>query len=600
MTSILDAGIANSKDEVCDNCGGTNFELNELQGFIPYCVQCGLTKESWEVNDTYCKGNGGGLEQQGRVIDHINGGVTGVIGGVGAGFTYNVNNISNDITLRRMKNEIKEILFQLDNFEHFDINGDVLKRATNLYQRLLEKSKTGGKLRCITECGCIYIACRQYKLPYLLIDFAKIVKINVYKLAKNFRNICDTIPIKLDTIPMKQYIRFIQRYNMHLNFKDKIDNVNQTSIKILKAMKANSIIDGRRIEGVCGCVIFISSKLNGFKRSLKRISNLVNISIKTIKQRIDEVSRTDIAKMSLDEFNADNFKQNRHWKQFKLAPAYIKSELKYKREMIAKKEESKKNISNNNNNDNTIKNQNSNSEFYKRNMDFDPYNINVKRNSNDEYVVDDFGEYKPKSDNEDENDDDIINTKDIIEDKDKNDLLNNYFSDDSEIDNMILSTNEAQIKSKIFDIENPGYNAYIKDLDKRRKERIIKKTKKSDLTFEEEINQKLRDKFVGKSDKIDYVKLEELLFKDDANDDNDSNYENKNNSNTDDNNSDNEFIINDMCNESGSGGFMDFNPYEMMGEMNEFPLMDNESALNNDINNDDNDYEPPRKKQRIK
>eukprot|EP00490_Sorites_sp_Unknown_P010555 CAMPEP_0114697656 /NCGR_PEP_ID=MMETSP0191-20121206/74033_1 /TAXON_ID=126664 /ORGANISM="Sorites sp." /LENGTH=254 /DNA_ID=CAMNT_0001997031 /DNA_START=916 /DNA_END=1681 /DNA_ORIENTATION=+ len=254
--------------------------------------------------------------------------------------------------------------------------------------------------------------------------------------------------------------------------------------------------------------------------------------------------------------------------------------------MIAKKEESKKNISNNN--DNTIKNQNSNSEFNKRNMDFDPYNINAKRNSNDEYIVDDFGEYKPKSDNEDENDDDLINTKDIIQDKDKNDLLK------------IILDNESKIKSKIFDIENPGYNAYIKDLDKRRKERIIKKTKKSNLTFEEEINQKLRDKFVGKSDKIDYVKLEELLFKDDFNDDNDSNYESKNNCDNDDNNSDNEFIINDMCNESGSGGFMDFNPYEMMGEMNELSLMDNESALNNDINNDDNNPEPPRKKQRIK
>lgn len=97
----------------------------------------------------------------------------------------------------------------------------------------------------------LYMACRQMRpepLPYLLIDFASILEINVYKLAKMFGKLCRDIPIEIDSLTDPSI--YISRFVNMLEFGDETENVTFTACKLVDQMKNDWIATGRRPSGI--------------------------------------------------------------------------------------------------------------------------------------------------------------------------------------------------------------------------------------------------------------------------------------------------------------------------------------------------------------
>ena len=84
---------------------------------------------------------------------------------------------------------------------------------------------------------------------------------------------------------------------------------------------------GRRPSGLCGAAIIISSRIHGFKRNTKQITDVVHVCDETIKRRLDEFTRTTTAKMTpqdLDLPDKLNLKEHRD------PPAFTRNRMKEK------------------------------------------------------------------------------------------------------------------------------------------------------------------------------------------------------------------------------------------------------------------------------
>jgi len=88
-----------------------------------------------------------------------------------------------------------------------------------------------------------------------------------------------------------------------LAFGEKNTHVIATTLKILKSMKRDWMIYGRRPSGLCGAAILISARCHGFKRTTQQIIKVVHVCDETIRRRLEEFSLTESAKLTKEEFD---------------------------------------------------------------------------------------------------------------------------------------------------------------------------------------------------------------------------------------------------------------------------------------------------------
>lgn len=163
---------------------------------------------------------------------------------------------------------------------------------------------TQGYERSMLLSICLYMACRESKLPYFLIDFSAFLKMNVKKLAKVFSRICVQLPYHLSV--MDDLSIFIDRYARKLQFGNKLDVVSQTTAHLVKQMKKDWISTGRMPAGIIGACLLISARIHGFRRSLKEVSAIVSLSENTIRKRLKEFTKTKTAKLTVHQFQDQN------------------------------------------------------------------------------------------------------------------------------------------------------------------------------------------------------------------------------------------------------------------------------------------------------
>lgn len=154
--------------------------------------------------------------------------------------------------------------------------------------------------------ACIYVICRQENEPFLLIDFAESLQIDVFVLGAVFLQLAKLLrleehPVFCKPVDPSLYIhRFVER--MELEDVKIRDKVTQTSIKLVASMKRDWIQTGRRPSGVCGAALFIAAHLHGVRRRKSEIVDIVNIGEQTLSKRLLEFSLTNAAMFNREEF----------------------------------------------------------------------------------------------------------------------------------------------------------------------------------------------------------------------------------------------------------------------------------------------------------
>jgi len=183
-----------------------------------------------------------------------------------------------------------------------------IEAGKTLYDLAHENHCTQGRHSRLIAGAALYIICRKEKTPHMLIDFADVLGVSLYSLAACYIKLVDKLNLSAE-IPQIDPSLYIHRFCSKLEFGDKEKDVSLTALRLMQSFKRDWITQGRRPAGLCGAAIRIAASLHGLKRSTKQIINVVKVCEETVKQRINEFKKTQMASLTQEAFEAIDFEK---------------------------------------------------------------------------------------------------------------------------------------------------------------------------------------------------------------------------------------------------------------------------------------------------
>lgn len=256
------------------------------KGYI-CCGTCGkvLDQEIYTDEPNFVKDSTGQSRLAGSILTSIESGYS----------------MSHQRTVEKGKDEISQIVNNL----HVSGGDTIISKALKYYELALDRNFTRGRRTTHVAAACLYIACRQSKKAYLLIDFSDYLQISVYVLGAVFLQLCQVL--LLANHPFVQKLidpsLFIHRFTQRL--LGKRDNaVSDTALRIIASMKRDWMQTGRKPSGLCGAALYIAALSHGYNYTKADIVSVVHVCEATLTKRLIEFENTDAGSLTIEEFLA--------------------------------------------------------------------------------------------------------------------------------------------------------------------------------------------------------------------------------------------------------------------------------------------------------
>lgn len=154
---------------------------------------------------------------------------------------------------------------------------------------------------------CLYIACRrQDGNTVMLIDFADVLMINVFKLGRTYKALLDELRLGGNVFLMNPIDpeSLIYRFAKQLEFGSSTMQVAGEAVRIVQRMNRDWMTTGRRPAGVCGAALILAARMNNFRRTVREVVYVVKVTEITISQRLNEFSSTESGDLTVDQFRS--------------------------------------------------------------------------------------------------------------------------------------------------------------------------------------------------------------------------------------------------------------------------------------------------------
>ncbi|KAL2464255.1 Cyclin/Brf1-like TBP-binding protein [Forsythia ovata] len=269
----------------CSNCAKNISRPDYVEGKI-CCSLCGrvLDEDNFSNEPTFVKNAGGQSQLSGNYVKTIQSDYS----------------LSRERILNEAYNGIESLIYALG----IDGGDSIARPALAFYRIAVERNFTRGRRKEQVEAACLYIACRENKKPYLLIDFSEHLRINVYVLGAVFLQLCKLLSLEEHPVVQKPVdpSLFIHRFTDRL-FGGRKPNVSRTALHIVASMKRDWMQTGRKPSGLCGAALYISALSYGLTCSKSEIIKVVHICEATLTKRLIEFENTESGGLTIEEFN---------------------------------------------------------------------------------------------------------------------------------------------------------------------------------------------------------------------------------------------------------------------------------------------------------
>ncbi|WOL01895.1 transcription factor IIIB [Canna indica] len=271
----------------CSHCEDDCPTIRDPDKGYVCCAICGkiLDQDIYFTGPTFAKDSSGQSRLTGSIMHSVQTGYS----------------ASHERTLMKGRDEISYIVDSL----RIGGGDSIINRAHAFYQIAVDKNFTKGRRTPHVAAACLYIACRQTKKAYLLIDFSDYLQINVYVLGAVFLQLCKTLSLSEHPIVQKLVdpSLFIHRFTERLLGK-KNNAVSETALRIVASMKRDWMQTGRKPSGLCGAALYISALSHGLNYSKSDIVSVVHICETTLTRRLIEFENTESGSLTIEEFLA--------------------------------------------------------------------------------------------------------------------------------------------------------------------------------------------------------------------------------------------------------------------------------------------------------
>uniref|UniRef100_A0A0A1X9Z7 B-related factor 1 n=1 Tax=Zeugodacus cucurbitae TaxID=28588 RepID=A0A0A1X9Z7_ZEUCU len=292
----------------CRNCGSTDIEEDNARGDA-VCTNCGsVLEDSLIVSEIQFEEIGHGAAAIGQFVSaESNGGATNY--GYGK-FQVGSGTESREVTIKKAKKEITHLCQQLQLTQHY------IDTALNFFKMALARHLTRGRKSTHIYAACVYITCRTEGTSHLLIDISDVQQICSYELGRTYLKLSNALCIN---IPSVDPCLYIMRFANKLQFGAKTHEVSMTALRIVQRMKKDSLHSGRRPTGLCGAALLIAARMHEFSRTILDIVGIVKIHESTVRKRLIEFADTPSSALTLDEFMSVDLEAEQDPPAFKAA-----------------------------------------------------------------------------------------------------------------------------------------------------------------------------------------------------------------------------------------------------------------------------------------
>lgn len=163
----------------------------------------------------------------------------------------------------------------------------------------------GRRVREVAAC-CLYLACRRSERnTTLLMDFSEVVQVNVFKLGHVYRDLVKECFLSFEDSGIRPVVEIeplIMKFARKLEFGTSTEKVAEDAVRIVKRMKRDWMITGRRPAGLAGACIILAARMNNFRRTVREVVYIVKVTDVTIQQRLEEFKRTVAGGLTVSEF----------------------------------------------------------------------------------------------------------------------------------------------------------------------------------------------------------------------------------------------------------------------------------------------------------
>ncbi|CAN1266887.1 Transcription factor IIIB 70 kDa subunit [Linum perenne] len=198
----------------------------------------------------------------------------------------------------------EHLMMMKDDCLGMEENMALVDQAMTYYRIAVERGFTRGRRTDQVEAVCLYIACRENRRPFLLIDFSNYLHLNIYVLGAVFLQLCKELNLTEHPICQKLLdpSMFIHKYTAKLA-GGKSKEITDAALSIIASMNRDWMQTGRRPSGLWGAALYIAALAHGIQKSKIDILRLVHVCEATLSKRLVEFENTESGSLTIEELN---------------------------------------------------------------------------------------------------------------------------------------------------------------------------------------------------------------------------------------------------------------------------------------------------------
>ncbi|KAJ3333518.1 transcription factor TFIIIB subunit brf1, partial [Kappamyces sp. JEL0680] len=189
---------------------------------------------------------------------------------------------------------------------------NLIEKAKRVFDIALTAKYTKGRKSNCVVAACCYITCRMEKTSHMMIDFADAFSTNVYQIGAIFLQLRVMFLEKsgLGLMPLVDPGLYMARFADKLDFGPDTARVVANANRVAQRMDRDWIVRGRRPAGICAAALYIASRMNGYKRTIREIVLVVKICEGTLRKRLKEFESTESGQLSKTTFESINLDES--------------------------------------------------------------------------------------------------------------------------------------------------------------------------------------------------------------------------------------------------------------------------------------------------
>lgn len=286
----------------CSDCGSRLFETNESTG-EEFCSVCGLVFNDFVVDegpdwrnyaDSAENNERAGMPSTNLLHDK---GLTTDIGWKNTDFAGASLGSENSKLFRRLRRQhqrtrvsssternLAVALGELQRLAgQMNLPKDVREESAYIYRKAVEKKLVRGRSIEGVVAASLYAACRMRKIPRTLDEVGQFSRTGRKEIGRTFRAIAKELRISVaPSSPMDYIPRFCSILQLP-------HEVQAESINLLEQAERKDLTAGRGPTGIAAASVYLASKIKGFEKTQREISEAAGVTEVTIRNRYKEM-----------------------------------------------------------------------------------------------------------------------------------------------------------------------------------------------------------------------------------------------------------------------------------------------------------------------